>query len=518
MNALVLGSPQVVPAVVSAVVGAGFVGAIRSYTKDRNPRRYEPKLAWMRACAYFAFAWALGFISGAVSTIAQNPMVFPGQIHNIAWWIFTLVAVTVVVVGYWIIWPIGTRAHGRKIVIPETPIFGILWGLSEGMIFASVFVTADRIFGVADLGHRLAVFATCYLALSLFIGLWHAIYWDIYIAPEHNVLEWNIRKVILAHNPNVTITTAYVIVFGNVSFYVLLQAIALFGATLAMPFPSFRHENPEVDPDNPPRRDVSGLVCVLTGVGSSTITNVATDLAEVGAKVVLVTNDVGSAQEIAQTIARWTLNTGIDVVEADLTTASGAQSLAERLVNAYGGVDVLVDDWAGADKSGDVRALIARHKAGLALQEHLVEVNPRELRIIVVGAEDHRGVERRELVAVAQGAEVGLTLPTLSAVRIACALGLSRQLGTQGSHATVQVVASGNQVGNSTAEPSGAAAFFSTIFQSNLDPALSYVQLVRSTTPAPATGGYWTNCQPQDVAEVVLDEQLQRELMLWSGQ
>ena len=88
------------------------------------------------------------------------------------------------------------------------------------------------------------MFAVCYLVLSLFIGLWHAVYWDIYIAPEHNVLEWNIRKVILCHNPNVIVTTAYVTLFGNLGVYVGLQAVALFGATIAMPFPSFRTAQP----------------------------------------------------------------------------------------------------------------------------------------------------------------------------------------------------------------------------------------------------------------------------------
>ena len=35
----------------------------------------------------------------------------------------------VVFVGYWIIWPIGTLPHGRRVIVPDTVLFGIAWGV-----------------------------------------------------------------------------------------------------------------------------------------------------------------------------------------------------------------------------------------------------------------------------------------------------------------------------------------------------------------------------------------------------
>ena len=168
----------------------------------------------------------------------------------------TALCVIVVIVGYWIVWPLGTQAHGRTRVFPDTYIFGVLWGVSEGMIFASVWTLAVRWIGRESAWEKLGVFLVCYLVLSLFIGLWHAGYWDRVVAPEHNILEWNVRKVAIAHVPNVIVTTAYVTLFANLGFYVGLQALALLGASLAMPFPSFRRPNPSHDPDGPDLRDM----------------------------------------------------------------------------------------------------------------------------------------------------------------------------------------------------------------------------------------------------------------------
>ena len=35
------------------------------------------------------------------------------------------------------------------------------------------------------------------LAVGTFLGLWHALYWDRKVAPEHNIEAWNLRKVLL---------------------------------------------------------------------------------------------------------------------------------------------------------------------------------------------------------------------------------------------------------------------------------------------------------------------------------
>jgi hypothetical protein len=230
---------------VAAVV---FALVLRRYVGDRDRSEYDPKAAWLRAFAYFSVTWALACASGALPTALTNPLVLAGQASRLGWWVFTIACVIVVTVGYWVIWPMGTLAHGRTVVIPDTVLFAIAWGLSEGLLFASVWLTAYRVFGTS-LGGRIATIVVCYAVLSVFMGVWHARYWDIYIAPEHNILEWNIRKVLFAHNPNILVTVTYVTCFHNLGIYVLLQALALLGSTLAMRFPSFRFPNPQFDPD-----------------------------------------------------------------------------------------------------------------------------------------------------------------------------------------------------------------------------------------------------------------------------
>jgi hypothetical protein len=75
--------------------------------------------------------------------------------------------------------------------------------------------------------------------ISAFLGLWHQFYWDIYVAPEHNILEWNIKKVLLAHIPNIVITLTYLSLYGNSGVFVLCQTFALVASTYFMRFPPF---------------------------------------------------------------------------------------------------------------------------------------------------------------------------------------------------------------------------------------------------------------------------------------
>ena len=189
---------------------------------------------------------------------------------------------------------------------------------------------------------------------------------------------------------------------------------------------------------------------------------------------------------------------------ADLSSAEGATRLADLVRQRWGGADVLVNDpgpdggaegAAGADRADRVDGA-ARLRAGVALQRALAALATpeRPLRIEVVGAEEHRGVEASTLQALvgAGGGTAAGTAPdaaTLSAVRVAAARELAERLDP--ATAQVHVLASGVMVGNAAAEAGGAASFFSTIFQSNEDPARTYVHLARTATLDPATGGYY---------------------------
>ena len=83
-----------------------------------------------------------------------------------------------VFVGYWIVWPIGTLPHGRRVIVPDTVIFGVLWGVSEGLLFGSVWVLTKRFWDGwigAGTGADFAICFTTIIVLSAFVGSWHAL-------------------------------------------------------------------------------------------------------------------------------------------------------------------------------------------------------------------------------------------------------------------------------------------------------------------------------------------------------
>jgi hypothetical protein len=191
---LEIAGPQWPLTVVALVVAAGFALALRRRTSTRETWRYDTVAAWLRAFTYFAVCWAIAFASGTVATIAANPLVLPGQTQSWLWWLMTVLVFAIAAVGYWVVWARGTKPHGRRVVWPDTVVFGLVWGVSEGLLLGSVWLLATRFWralvGDGGLSDAL-VLATVIVVLSAWIALWHALYWDINISPEHNLVEWN---------------------------------------------------------------------------------------------------------------------------------------------------------------------------------------------------------------------------------------------------------------------------------------------------------------------------------------
>ena len=75
---------------------------------------------------------------------------------------------------------------------------------------------------------------------------WDQRYWNVRVAPAHNIEECNKWKVLLVHVPNVLVTFSYFITFGNATLYCATQTLALIGSTSAMrfPAPSSKYTNP----------------------------------------------------------------------------------------------------------------------------------------------------------------------------------------------------------------------------------------------------------------------------------
>ena len=152
---------------------------------------------------YFAGCWTVAWVMGVLSTIARTSPVTGDQLESPSWWAFLGLCVLVVIVAYGVIWPIGTETHGR----PQAFGFGLIWGVSEGQLFVAIWSVIDRFVGPVSV-----VGAIAFLAISAFTGLWHDRYWDRLVSPVHNIVEWNGRKVLFCHVPNLIVTLTFLAV------------------------------------------------------------------------------------------------------------------------------------------------------------------------------------------------------------------------------------------------------------------------------------------------------------------
>jgi hypothetical protein len=75
------------------------------------------------------------------------------------------------------------------------------------------------------------------LVLSAVTSLWHTRYWDRFVAPDHNVYEWNLRKVLGAHLPFLLLALAHLAWFDESAMFVGAHVVALAASAVAMRFP-----------------------------------------------------------------------------------------------------------------------------------------------------------------------------------------------------------------------------------------------------------------------------------------
>ncbi len=242
---------------------------------------------------------------------------------------------------------------------------------------------------------------TTIVALSAFVGLWHAVYWDVHVSPTHNIIEWNIRKVLLAHNPNLILTSIYVTAWENLGLFVLLQAVALLGSTLAMPFPSPRwpHPNdptgPALGPPTDVPADLTGQTAVVTGAAHGMGRLAAERLADMGAHVVIADIDVEAAHRAAEEIEAAT-GRRPDVVAVDLGDLDQVRAAAAAILAAEPRIDLLLNN-AGTfaerfevTTQGVERMLAVNHLGPFLLTQLLLpRLTESQARVVFVSSDAH---------------------------------------------------------------------------------------------------------------------------------
>lgn len=196
--------------------------------------RYSPRLAWHRAGVYFCACLIVGTLSGVLPQVLSTPLASAAQIADAGWWLLTVAASVVVLVGYGVIWPRGTFTDGRKAHPWLASGYGLVWGLCQGLWFLTLWTLIART-GLATVW----VAVLSYLAIGGYNGVWHRYYWDIHVSPPHNYSEWNGRKVLLCHTPNLLICLTHLALYDNLALFALWQGLALALSARAMHFPAY---------------------------------------------------------------------------------------------------------------------------------------------------------------------------------------------------------------------------------------------------------------------------------------
>lgn len=194
--------------------------------------RYYNHLAWLRAFIYFGGCLVVSALTGVMDVIAVSGL--PTMGAKSAGWHITLDAwLIIVLVGYLGVWRRGTVTLGRKYYWTAIP-FGLLWGFSEAQLMLGFWSLAEMT-GLSVLW----VGVITYVLVSLFNSALHIVFWDTYVAPGHNITEWNIKKVSFAHTPNLLLGLIFLGLYGEPLIFVLVQTLALTLCTNIMRFPPF---------------------------------------------------------------------------------------------------------------------------------------------------------------------------------------------------------------------------------------------------------------------------------------
>ena len=210
-------------AVLGLVAGVGTLATRR--TEDGVRR-------WLRAAAYFCACLVASWATGVLDALLTGPATGTGEWGDPAFVLALLGCIAIEVVAYGVIWPIGTYVLDRPRDPVPAAVFGMAWGVTEAQLLLAMYAVVEH-----TGWSRPAVVVAAFLVLSAFQGGWHALYWDIRVAPDHNDPAWNARKVLLCHVPNLLATLTFLAVYRAPLLFVLLQTISLVLSCQAMRFP-----------------------------------------------------------------------------------------------------------------------------------------------------------------------------------------------------------------------------------------------------------------------------------------
>ena len=205
------------------------------------PSRYSPRRAWLLGVAWFVFCLWVSWRAGLMSRLLAEPWFMPEQLVDPWWLLATAIVSAHVGFAYLYLWPRGTTHHGRRLRRVWATAFGFFWGIAQSQLVLVIWYYVAS-YPVARTWHV----ATMVVIYSVWSGLWQSRFWDRYVSPDHNIREWNTRKVLLAHVPFLVLSLVHLSIFDNPVLFVIWQTVALVASCWAMRFPA------PYDPDAPP--------------------------------------------------------------------------------------------------------------------------------------------------------------------------------------------------------------------------------------------------------------------------
>ena len=222
--------PTVLLIAVTLALALGYVAARRHASRGA----YSPRLAWLRAGLYFCVCLFAATVSGVLDTVLGTPLATAAQRADPWWWLLVVACFGVILVGYHFVWPRGTFTDGRRHHTLLSLAYGAVWGLCQGLWFLVIWTLIAR-----SGWPTWAVAIAAYLAIGGYNGIWHRFVWDVHVSPPHNYREWNGRKVLLCHTPNLLLGLTLLALHGNGGLFVLMQVLALALSAWHMRFPAW---------------------------------------------------------------------------------------------------------------------------------------------------------------------------------------------------------------------------------------------------------------------------------------
>lgn len=201
--------------------------------RDKPWTEFAARPAWIRAGIYFSVCWLLSYASGGMELILNSPIATSEQLSNPRWIAYTAAAYGFIFIAYSVVWVRYTVLFNRPKKPLMSTVFGVLWGTSSGQLFLAVWLTANK-FDVPEWTAWLITFGV--------LGAWqpnfHNIYWDHYIAPEHDTPLTQRIKALGCHIPNLAITLTYLAIWDNYLIFVSFQVVACVSASVGMRYPA----------------------------------------------------------------------------------------------------------------------------------------------------------------------------------------------------------------------------------------------------------------------------------------